>query len=61
MDAPSVSVAVDHPRLTKLDPKSIRQFLNYYDQYVNKIISRSKHPGSNVVGTEAYRPVDIQF
>lgn len=59
--APSVSVTVDHPRLARPDPESIRRFLNSYDQYVHEVIARGKQLGVSVVGPEASRPVDLKY
>lgn len=57
----SVSVTVDLPNLTRVDPESICRFLNLYDQYAQEVIARSKELDMNVLGTEAARPIDLKY
>lgn len=56
-----VSVTVEHPKLTKADPESIRQFLSLYDQYVNEVQARARQLGIVVTDGAASRPVDLKF
>lgn len=57
-----VSTSVNHPRVVRTDPESVRVFLRQYDQYSKEVIARaSQISASGTVPTEAVRPVNITF
>lgn len=59
----SLSTTVDHLRLVKQDPSSIRNFIRAYDAYVNEVRSRAKQlvlQGAPAT-TEISRPVNLKY
>ena len=56
-----MSATVDHPRLVKQDPNSIRIFLRLYDQYTNEVLARALQLSDSEQPAEAGKPVDLKF
>lgn len=61
-DSPVVATAIDHPRLTKTEPSSIRSFLREYDQYTHEITARAQQlVNTAVVSTDVARPIQLKY
>lgn len=57
-----VATSVNHPRLVRTDPDSIRIFLRLYDQYEREVTARAAQvTGADAATTEAVRPVSLKF
>lgn len=59
--ATEVGISLDHPRLSKTDPESIRAFLRRYDQYANTVLAKAKQLKSSMLTTESIKPLDLKF
>lgn len=55
-----VSSTVNHPRMERAGPESVRRFLNVYDQYVKEVKARVRQLGDGFA-TEASNPVDLKW
>lgn len=56
-----LGIAVDHPRLAKTDPASVRVFLRKYDQYCHTVVSRAKQLTTSATITEAVLPMELKY
>lgn len=59
--AAAVDISLDHPRLIRTDPASIRSFLRRYDQYSTTVLARAKQLTNESLTQEAIRPVELKF
>lgn len=60
--ASHVSTSVNHPRLYRVNPKTIRVFLSLYDQYEKEVYERAAQiTNVSAVTTEAVRPVSLKY
>lgn len=59
--APRISLSLDNPQLSEMDPESIPIFLRKYDQYANEVTSRAHQLESDTASTKSVRPVNLKF
>lgn len=59
--AQQVSVSMNRPKHLRMDPETIRRFLNLYDQYVNEVKARARQIGDDNPSVYATKPVDLTF
>lgn len=57
----AVEISLDHPRLIRTDPESIRSFLRRYDQYSTTVLARANQLTKDNLTSEAIRPVELKF
>lgn len=57
----AVNICLDHPSLVRTDQESIQAFLRKYDACMTTVLAYAKKLSSNLLNTEAFRPVDIKF
>lgn len=55
-----VSTTVEHPKLLRFDPESIRVFLRLYNQYKNELMSRNSQMSSEN-STDRPKPIELKF
>ena len=60
--AATVTASVNHPRLHRTDPESIRTFLKLYDQHKEEVLSGAEQiTGACTTTNEAARPINIKY
>lgn len=59
--AQQVSTTVNNTKLHRLEPESIRHFLDLYDQYVSEVQARARQFSDDDISTEASKPAVLKF
>lgn len=51
----------NYPKIARAKPESIRQFLNLFDQYINKVTAKAQQLCYDTMGSEATLCIALKF